>query len=325
MEFFLDVIVPEYDCPQEYMIRLLNSINRQKNVDFNEIGVIIINDKSKVKYKRSWFKQRFPKLNISYIVKNSNEGQGLTRQYGIDISKAEYITFIDQDDELFGDTCLSAAIGLLKERRKPFAISSIYEEVLFEGKMYFKEHSCFEFKSLHGLFINRNHLIANNIRFHKDLRQFEDVYFNSCLFYSNVEFDYFNFFTYIWKFNFNSQVRKQSKYTFEVKNFKYYFLCTKYSIEYLKKCNSIVLTEFSFVSLYGCLLILKSKYYDFEELKNDRIYYLNELKKLYLEFVSDYQKLTDEERSNYKTNEYNVLSRSMPELNHVDIDEFINS
>ena len=49
MERFLDIIVPEYNCPIEYMIRLLNSVNIQKNIDFREIGVIIVNDCSKNK------------------------------------------------------------------------------------------------------------------------------------------------------------------------------------------------------------------------------------------------------------------------------------
>ncbi|MCR5349584.1 MAG: glycosyltransferase family 2 protein [Acholeplasmatales bacterium] len=203
---FLDIIIPEYNCPQEYMIRLLNSINRQKNIDFKEVGIIIVNDCSKIKYKKSWFKQRYPKLNINYLIKDINEGQGLTRQYGCDNSDAEYITYIDQDDELYGDSSLFNVFSLLKERKKVFAITSIYEEVYFENKLYYKEHSCFNFKSLHGLFIKREYLKEINLRFHKDLRQYEDIYYTSCLFYVTSDFDYFNFVSYVWKYNEKSLV-----------------------------------------------------------------------------------------------------------------------
>lgn len=323
METFLDIIIPEYDCPKEYMIRLLNSINRQKNVDFSEIGILIINDFSKNKYKNNWFKQRFPKLNIQYYLKKVNEGQGMTRQYGIENSKGEYITFIDQDDELYGDTNLATAISFLKERKPNFAISSIYEEVLYEKKYYFKEHSCYNFKSLHGLFMNRIFLLEKGISFHPDLRQFEDVYFNSCLFYSNSTFDYFDFYTYIWKYNPQSQVRSDSKYSFEVKNFDYYLKCTEYSIEFLIKCNSIVLSQFTFVSLYGCLMILYSEYFNYPELESNRNSYIEKLRNLYLKYKTIIDDLTFEERNKLKKDEFDTLSRSMPKLVQLDIEKTI--
>ena len=111
----LDIIIPEYNCPEEHIKRLLNSINIQKNIDFKEIGIIIVNDSSKKKLRKGLFKN-YPKLNIKYYVKDKNEGQGLARQYGLDNSTAKYVTFIDQDDifNIYDRTALAKTIDCLK-------------------------------------------------------------------------------------------------------------------------------------------------------------------------------------------------------------------
>ena len=132
MERFLDIIIPEYDCKEEFMKRLLQSISRQINVDFNEIGIIIVNDKSKNKLRKGLFKN-FPKLNIEYFIKDVNEGVGMTRQYGLDRSTAQYVTFVDQDDELYGNDSLFQVISHLKNTSIDFLVTELY-----------CSHTCFE-------------------------------------------------------------------------------------------------------------------------------------------------------------------------------------
>lgn len=321
----LDIIIPEYNCKNEFMVRLLNSINTQKGIDFTKIGIIIVNDNSKDKYKKSWFKQRFPKLQIEYYLKDVNEGQGLTRQYGLEKSVAKYVTFVDQDDEIYGKSSLKMVLDLFSERKAPFAISSIIEEVKDENNnTVCKERSCYNFKSLHGLYIEREYLQKNNIRFHEDLRHFEDIYFCNCLFYTAPVFDYYNFVTYLWKYNDVSQVRTKSKYNFEVREFKYFYLCTKYSIEFLESKKSEVLPEFTYVSLYSLLLTLKSEYFNFSELNDVKNEYLSRLKELYNRYYKYTNVIPDDVKIKYRENEIGVLLRSMPKLQHVDIDDFLN-
>ena len=49
---FLDIIIPQYLEKDDKIDLLLSSINRQRGVDFNEIGIIIINDFSDVKISK---------------------------------------------------------------------------------------------------------------------------------------------------------------------------------------------------------------------------------------------------------------------------------
>ena len=113
MNKFLDIIIPEYNCNLEYVKALLNSINIQKNIDFKEIGIIYVNDKSDKLLNESIFNE-YPNLDITYLKREENGGQGNARQTGLDYSKAEYVTFIDQDDCLFRDLALAPVINNLK-------------------------------------------------------------------------------------------------------------------------------------------------------------------------------------------------------------------
>ncbi|MCR4898684.1 MAG: glycosyltransferase, partial [Acholeplasmatales bacterium] len=183
MSHFLDIIIPEYDCPIEFMIRLLDSINKQKNIEVKEIGIIIVNDKSKNKYKKSWFKQRYPKLNIEYLVKDINEGQGLTRQYGLDRSEATYVTFIDQDDMLYEYDNLAKVINYIKEHNDDIYFTEYLEETYIDNKLYIQHHDPIRLRCLHGLFLNRLFLINNKIRFSNKIRYHEDVYLCDLLYY----------------------------------------------------------------------------------------------------------------------------------------------
>ena len=96
-ELNLDVIIPQYKETEEIIRPLLESIDFQAGVSFNKIGVIIVNDKSDVKLSDEFLKT-FKNLHIRYIETPENKGPGQARQYGLDKSDAEYVTFADSDD-----------------------------------------------------------------------------------------------------------------------------------------------------------------------------------------------------------------------------------
>ena len=68
----LQLIITHYKDDQKYVKRLLDSIQLQQDIDFNDIGVMIINDGNEVVLDSSLFSQYR--------------------------SKAEYIMFCDGDD-----------------------------------------------------------------------------------------------------------------------------------------------------------------------------------------------------------------------------------
>lgn len=90
----LSVIIPVYNV-EKYLRRCLDSVTNQT---FKDIEIIIINDASTDNSQEiiDEFKSKDPRI-ISIINKN-NINLGLTRNVGIEISKSEYITFLDSDD-----------------------------------------------------------------------------------------------------------------------------------------------------------------------------------------------------------------------------------
>lgn len=89
----VSIIIPAYNV-YDYIDTCLESVVNQT---FRDIEIILINDGSTDgtdKKCDEWAK----KDNRIVYINKQNEGQGPTRNLGINISKGEYITFIDSDD-----------------------------------------------------------------------------------------------------------------------------------------------------------------------------------------------------------------------------------
>lgn len=279
MSHFLDIIIPEYDCKEEFIKRLLHSISRQKNVDFSEIGVIIVNDKSKNKLRKGIFKN-YPKLNIEYYLKDVNEGVGMTRQYGLDKSTAKYVTFVDQDDELYGNESLYKLIAILKIYDYNYVSTDYIEEIKnSNGEIC----QCRITKTnprevLHGVFLKREFLIQNNIHFKPGYRVHDDFYIRRII--KTIESPaYSELVTYVWKFNESSQVRRKRKYAYMVETFDEFFRATKEANEFMietKRFDSFNITS----SILGLYIILESNLFAYDELKEKKINFEKELYEL---------------------------------------------
>lgn len=88
----LSIITPYYNCLQ-YIQKLTNILEPQLT---EEIEWIIIDD--------GCHEQELDKINAIIIHLPKNSGcAGIPRNYGLDIAKGEYITFIDADDSVSND------------------------------------------------------------------------------------------------------------------------------------------------------------------------------------------------------------------------------
>jgi len=279
MERSLDIIIPMYNTPKEYITRALNSINKQKGIDFKSIGVIIIDDCStKIKYKKSWFKQSFPKLQITYIINKENVGAGVSRQNGIDISEAKYITFLDSDDEFYGNDIFPKVFSVFEQFVVDKIFSKVNEETIIDGVFYNVVHDFNSLDSLHGLFVRRQFLIDNNIRFDDKLRIHEDFYFVRLL--NGFAADsraFIDQITYNWKWNSNSLMRSQKERYNHLEDeiyaiFKTNEIFENAGVDYLSQYISGMCT------LY---LLLASNLFDFEEYKQLKPRYLDLFLKYY--------------------------------------------
>lgn len=166
----IDVIIPAYNS-QDTIIRTLSSIAMQLNR--KELKVTIVNDGGK-DYK-DIVKTFSPLIDIQEIGYEENRGPGYARQYGIDHTKEEFITFIDADDTFYEACSLGLLSKPLKDTSTKFVISpfiQIGKEVGQQAPIQANLIWVF------GHMYRRSFLNEHNIRF-TSTRANEDVGFNA--------------------------------------------------------------------------------------------------------------------------------------------------
>lgn len=92
-DLLLSVVVPVYNS-QDTLKRCLDSILGQKHED---IEVIIVDDGSTDDSRKicEYYKENDNRIIYKY---KKNEGPGIARKFGIELSRGAYITFVDSDD-----------------------------------------------------------------------------------------------------------------------------------------------------------------------------------------------------------------------------------
>lgn len=165
----IDVIIPAYNS-HDTIIRTLSSIAMQLNR--KELVVTIVNDGGK-DYKDivNMFK---PLINIREIGYETNRGPGYARQYGIDNTKQDFITFIDADDTFYEACSLSLLSKPIKDTSTKFVISPFVQI----GKNQEQGMVNANLVWIFGHIYRRSFLQQHNIRF-TSTRANEDVGFNS--------------------------------------------------------------------------------------------------------------------------------------------------
>ena len=159
----LDIIIPTYN-DKKGLIRTLNSIP-----EHDDVNITVIDDASSIPYLQE-VKKLFPY--VTYYQRTRNEGPGMARQLGIDMTFNPYIMFIDSDDYL-----LPGAIDLILNMFKTNTMPDVYnwrwlneETNQFSGKWN---------PLMHGNVYRREFLQLYNIEFCKEGSYLnEDVGFN---------------------------------------------------------------------------------------------------------------------------------------------------
>lgn len=168
----LSICIPHYKEETSVVRDLLDSIQMQQNVDFNEIEAIIMNDGgdfaqvSKIKKKDYSFKLK--------IFETEHAGLSATRNKAFAHATGEYVTFCDADDMFYTVNALNLIFQIME--RKPFQmlISSFIEELhLPDGKVAYYQHPI-DVTFVHGKFYNRQFLIDNDIKFDPAVGRHQD-------------------------------------------------------------------------------------------------------------------------------------------------------
>ena len=158
----LDIIIPQYKN-KENLIRTLNSITPN-----DEINVLVVDDFSQIQYDD--IIERFPFVKIYY--KNKNDGPGITRQKGIQLTNNPYIMFIDSGDYFIDkDNNIKEVLETIKNNPDVFVFSWQH---LNNGIVEPESHV-----RLHARVYHRGFLEKYNISFSQEgSRMNEDVGFN---------------------------------------------------------------------------------------------------------------------------------------------------
>ena len=154
-----------------YIKLTLESLRRQ---NFKNLEIILIDDCSQYGSQLIKICELFKDLKIIYYRNNSNIGLARSRNIGLDLSKGEYICFLDSDDEYLPKKLSSQYLVINK---KKFDI--VYSKELVEKNNSYFYRECnrkFElsillqdqFINLNTLLISRKFLKDNNILFNND-------------------------------------------------------------------------------------------------------------------------------------------------------------
>lgn len=214
----LEILVPQYKETEEIIKPLLDSIAIQQNVDFNDIGVIIVNDGTDVNLSDN-FISSYP-YDIKYIL-NEHKGVSATRNACLDNATAEYVMFCDADDMFAVVNALWFLFREMKIGEFDSLTSVFYEESVHpETKEHFyitrgdMRMGGADSTFVHGKVHRRKYLLDKNIRWNESLTIHEDSYFNclcqKCTSPERVKYCPYPF--YLWKWRDESVCRHDPKY-----------------------------------------------------------------------------------------------------------------
>ena len=174
----ISVIVPIYNAADS-LERCIDSIMKQ---NYSNIEIILIDDCSTDKSLEIC--KKFSKMDkrINITKNENNMGVSQTRNKGIDISKGDYICFVDSDDYI-NDNYVEILYNNIKKYNVDLACSLI-EKVKMNNPILYKNDNKFLglFTSYKGYIANKLYKIEiirrNNVRFNENISMCEDLLFN---------------------------------------------------------------------------------------------------------------------------------------------------
>lgn len=235
----LSVVVPQYKEDDHAVRRLLNTIDYQLNVPWDEVEVIIVNDHSDVILSDKMLNS-FENIKPKYIKLEKNVGPGLARQAGLDVAQGEYVTFCDADDMYQNFGVFSLYLEEIRTKHPDIIQTQWIEEIRAEipqqdgttkQQLVYMTHD-FEATWMHGKCFRKQYLADNNIRFSDKLRYHEDSYILSCAFELTDKVVRDPVVSYVWTFDENSITRRNNgAYSYE--SMPEFIRAIRYSIDWL--------------------------------------------------------------------------------------------
>ena len=206
----LQILVPQYNETDEIVKPLLDSLLVQQNVDFNEFGVIIVNDGTETHLSQKLLNS-YP-FKIEYYFA-PHRGVSATRNTCLDYANADYVMFCDADDMFFNACGLWIIFNEIENGGFDSLTSVFIEETRIPGTSqptYINREMDSTF--VHGKVHRRKYLINNKIRWDDNLTIHEDSYFNIQCQKLSTKVKYCQSPFYLWKWRDASVCRHDPKY-----------------------------------------------------------------------------------------------------------------
>ena len=216
----LDILVPQYKEDETIVKPLLDSIAFQQNINFDDIGVIIVNDGTDVLLSKE-FLDSYP-YKITYI-HAEHGGVSATRGKAFDASTADYVMFCDADD-MFFNMC---GLWIIFREMQGEGFDALNSTFLEDSRMPVEEggqpQPIFinreqDATFVHGKIYRRQYLLDNNIRWNPALTIHEDSFFNCLALNCTQKVKYCPTPFYLWKWRDDSVCRRDFKYILKTYN-----------------------------------------------------------------------------------------------------------
>ena len=169
-------MITHYKSPWSLGKPWFDMLALQRNIDFSDIGVILVSDGEESRLPDDLF-TAYP-----FEVKNltiSHKGVSGARNAGMDASDAEWVMICDFDDTFLSVNALHILLTAAKDESKVMYWSHFMEEIkTTDGKMIYHSHDR-DYIFNHGKMFRLDWLRKENLRFCDQLTLHEDVYFNT--------------------------------------------------------------------------------------------------------------------------------------------------
>lgn len=148
----------------------------QRNIDFNQVGVILVNDGEESALPDELF-NGYPYKVTNVVIPHG--GVSVARNTGLDMSEADWVMVCDFDDQICSTLGLQLLFSAIQEDNKDMYWSHFLEEVdMGDGSIKLLPHGR-DTIFVHGKMFRRSWLVENGIRFCDGLTLHEDVFFNT--------------------------------------------------------------------------------------------------------------------------------------------------
>lgn len=275
----LSIITPHHSETKEQIHPLLNSIDSQVGIDFNDIEIVLccdletspLDDCDFSEYRN--ISDKIIKLKSPY-----RQNPGMSRQVAIDNCTGDYVFFCDADDCLYHVAVLRELLeNIQKSNADVYRFNFIEEVGSFDSDILQYQMKNCNWIWVFGKAYRKAWLAENNIRFNENIRWHEDSYFNLLCQYCNPKTVDINDVSYLWRFSRTSVTR--------VGNHEYTFNSVDEYIDAMSRAFDKIRDEYKKNCTIEILKVLSNYYYVLLDPRNlDKKKY-QEIEYCYYKFV----------------------------------------